>query len=200
MATAAAAHIQLDAPTVRYSNAAGEVNKSCPCGGGDGDQRCANEPTSDDGRDEGRATTLAPGSTIVVRWRETIGHSGRFRVAFDDDGADLADFNANILADISDPSDGSGPRSVEVTLPDLECERCALQLIQDMNGIIDTPVADPTGDPTYFQCADLVLKQGGPAELEATGCSSTASSLPWWGLPLLARRRSHRPRHSSPTA
>lgn len=196
VSSAALAHIQLDAPTVRYSNEFGEVNKSCPCGDGAGDSVCGGGNTSDsDGRDEGRATRLAPGSTITVRWRETVGHSGRFRVAFDDDGADLDDFNANILADIADPSDGGGDRSVEVTLPDIECERCSLQLIQVMNGVTDTPVDDPTGDSTYFQCADLVLEVGAPSELPApAGCAATPAlttpaALLALALLMLRRRR-----------
>lgn len=189
----ALAHIQLDAPTVRYSNALGEVNKSCPCGGGDGDATCTNGTTSDANRDDARVTTLAPGSTITMRWRETIGHVGRFRVAFDDDGADLADFNAQILADISDPSDGEGDRSVEVTLPSIECESCTLQLIQDMNGNADDPVPDPTGDATYFQCADMALREGAPTELEPAGCAAAGTApllfVPFMALMLKPARR-----------
>ena len=97
----AAAHIQLDAPLVRYSNANGEVNKHCPCGGGT--SSCSGAVLSDPNRSATRVTTYAPGETITVQWRETIGHTGRYRIAFDNDGADLADFNAHILADIADP-------------------------------------------------------------------------------------------------
>lgn len=176
LAVPAAAHIELDVPTVRYSNGLGEVNKSCPCGAAPGDQTCSNgSATSDPNRDESRATALAPGSTIIVRWRETVGHVGRFRVAFDEDGADLADFNAQILADIADRDDDSGERSVEVTLPSVECDNCTMQLIQDMNNDDVDPVVDPTGDRTYFQCADMTLVDGAPSELEE-GCSSSSSS------------------------
>lgn len=205
VSSAALAHIQLDAPTVRYSNDLGEKNKSCPCGDGDGDSVCGGGNTSDsDGRDEGRATHLAPGSTITVRWRETVGHTGRFRVAFDDDGADLDDFNATILADIADPSDGGGDRSVKITLPDVECDRCSLQLIQVMNGVTDTPVDDPTGESTYFQCADLVLEKGAPSELPApAGCGATPATTTMATTTLLALgllRRRRQPRRGSRAA
>lgn len=191
--TSALAHIQLDLPLVRYANDFGEINKSCPCGAGDGTPTCESGVTSDPNRDEARVTELAPSSTIVVRWRETVGHTGRFRVAFDDDGADLADFNAQILADIADPSDGGGERSVEVTLPSIECDNCTLQLIQDMNNNDRDPVLDPTGDATYFQCADLTLREGAASELAGGGCASTnvpfgATALIALSLLLLARR------------
>ena len=40
--------------------------------------------------DPGRlaATPMLPGSTIIVRWNETIDHPGHFRISFDDKGQD----------------------------------------------------------------------------------------------------------------
>ena len=199
-----AGHIELDVPKVRYANDAGEVNNNCPCGAGSGGQTCSGGITSDPNRDEGRATTLAPGAHITVRWRETVGHAGRFRVAFDNDGADLADFNANILADNADPDDGTGDRSATVTLPATECDRCTLQLIQDMSGDTADAVLDPTGDRTYFQCADMVLKKGAPASLDdgSGGCSAGGAAGAPTGLVAVvvaagvrARRRTARPDH-----
>ena len=189
------AHIELDAPLVRYSNSGGEVNKHCPCGAGTGSQstdQVCHGATSDPNRSATRVTTFAAGSTITVTWRETVGHSGRYRIAFDPDGADLADFNSHILADIADPAGAAGAHSLDVTLPNTPCSNCTLQLIQVMNGIpgrcsisnaicptvgaacaqnggqcLDAPVTDPTDSPTYFQCADLVLTgPGGEGEGE----------------------------------
>src|SRR5689334_14387973 len=34
-------------------------------------------------------TTLPPGSTITVMWKETIDRPGHFRIAFDEDGQDF---------------------------------------------------------------------------------------------------------------
>ncbi len=189
--SAALAHIELVQPQPRYANTLGEVNKNCPCGGGGGGQTCTAGVTSDPNRDESRATAVAPGSTITVKWKETIDHTGRFRIAFDDDGADLADFNANILADIADPANTTGDKSAEVTLPSTPCDNCTLQLIQDMNGDDVDAVADPTGDPTYFQCADLVLKEGAPTDLGG-GCAAVPGAAPSvcaLALALCARRR-----------
>jgi hypothetical protein len=176
--SAVAAHIELDSPTVRYSNGTSvstEVNKHCPCGGGAGTSTCSGAVTSDPNRSATRVTTFAPGETIVVEWRETIGHTGRYRIAFDPDGADLADFNQNILLDIADPSGsegntGNGNRwRAEVTLPSTPCTNCTLQLLQIMNGNTSQPVADPTGMSSYFQCADIVIRAPGEGEGEGEG-------------------------------
>jgi hypothetical protein len=163
VAAPALAHIELTFPPPRYPNNGvnDEKNKACPCGDGPGGQFCERAITSDANRST-TVTPLRPGATITIRWTETIGHRGRYRVAFDDDGADLADFNAHILGDTPDPSDGTGQRTMTVTLPSTPCTTCTLQLIQDMNGNDAAPVLDPSGDPTYFQCADIVLSDDAP--------------------------------------
>ena len=93
---------------------------------------------------------------------EYIDHSGRFRVAFDPDGADMTDFNSHVLLDVPDDNTKKGaannaPYTFDVTLPDMTCENCTLQVIQDMNGNTTTPVADPSKDSTYYTCADIRL-------------------------------------------
>jgi hypothetical protein len=80
----AVAHIQLDVPLVRYVNTPRELNKQCPCGGTTGGtSSCGGTVLSDPNRSATRVTTYAPGETITVEWRETIGHTGRYRIAFD---------------------------------------------------------------------------------------------------------------------
>lgn len=134
--------------------------KSSPCGG------------SCDSRSD-RVSVFEPGETITVRWDETINHPGHYRIAFDDDGsddfADPADFD-----DIQDPPvlpvllDGiadknGGIYEVQVTLPDVECENCTLQLIQMM-----TEKGPTYGDnDLYYRCADLALRSGGGGSPDA---------------------------------
>lgn len=158
VASLASAHIELLEPASRYPSTG---NKSCPCGEGDSNRRCEvpAEESSDPNRstDPAKVTTFEAGSTITVRFDEYIGHSGRFRVAFDAEGADLADFNDRVLVDVADPADGQGMREIEVTLPDMSCENCTLQLIQAMHGDTENPVADPAPLSTYYACADIVL-------------------------------------------
>jgi hypothetical protein len=171
LSSTASAHIELQLPLNRYSDPKQGDNKSCPCGAGTTNRRC-NKPDelSDPDRSEDRVSTFAPGDTITVRFDEYVGHSGRFRIAFDPDGASLDHFNQNILLDEPDPvgkTGNMGQGSIwefQVTLPDMECENCSLQLIQAMDGNMVDPVLDPVQRPsTYFQCADIRLVEGTPA-------------------------------------
>jgi hypothetical protein len=171
LSSSAFAHIELQEPLNRYSDAKAGDNKSCPCGAGTTNRRC-NKPDelSDPDRSEDRVTTFAPGDTITVQFDEYVGHSGRFRIAFDPDGASLDHFNQNILLDEPDPvgnmgNMGQGSKwSFQVKLPDMECDNCSLQLIQAMDGNMTDPVLDPVQRPsTYFQCADIRLVEGTPA-------------------------------------
>jgi hypothetical protein len=164
------AHIDLVAPVSRYvvnrANGGGG-SKECPCGGPvdmiDGNRIC--DVPAEQSHDANRSTKVTPfeaGSKITISLVEYIDHSGRFRVAFDPEGADMTDFNSHVLLDVPDDNTkkGSGnnpPYTFEVTLPDMACENCTLQVIQDMNGNTTTPVADPSKDSTYYTCADIRL-------------------------------------------
>jgi hypothetical protein len=165
------AHIELQLPMNRYSDIKAGDNKSCPCGSGSSNRRCSvPSEFSDPDRSTDRITTFAPGDTITVRFDEYVGHAGRFRVAFDPDGADLGDFNETVLLDEVDPAGragnmGSGSMwEFEVTLPNMTCDNCTLQLVQVMDGITDEQVGDRVNSAsTYFQCADIRLVDGTPA-------------------------------------
>jgi hypothetical protein len=145
-AVPAGAHIQLTSPTQRYSD-----QKLGPCGRGSSDARTD------------KVTVLPPGATITVRWTETINHPGHYRIAFDDDGTDgfinpasTTDFDNSsaVLEDnIPDTSSG-GAVTFSVTLPDIECDNCTLQVIQVM---YDKQGNGFGNDDFYFQCADLLL-------------------------------------------
>jgi hypothetical protein len=117
VSTVASAHIHLLAPLPRYPDAVAGENKNCPCGVGTAGRTCSDPAErSDPNRSSDRATELPGGSLLTVRLSEYVGHSGRFRVAFDPDGADVADFNQHILADIADPD---GKAAAEHRLPEL---------------------------------------------------------------------------------
>jgi len=164
------AHIELQSPMNRYSDIKSGDNKSCPCGSGTTNRSCRKpEELSDPDRSADRATTFAPGDTITVHFDEYVGHSGRYRIAFDPDGADLDDFNENILLDEPDPAGGVGNIGddsiweFQVTLPEMTCDNCTLQLIQVMDGNTTDKVLNPVDrGGTYFQCADIVLANGTP--------------------------------------
>ncbi|HJL20543.1 MAG TPA: hypothetical protein RMH99_33105 [Sandaracinaceae bacterium LLY-WYZ-13_1] len=221
----AAAHLELTSPPSRYG---GGVLKEGPCGR-TGGARSEN------------VTVFEPGETIEVVFDEYIDHPGHYRVAFDPDGDDdLADPACLSGCDTRTPEierntpgvmvlmDGIPDRDVRgddtlyrvsVTLPDVECERCTLQVIQVM---YDKPPQTRPGNDVYYQCADLVLRRSGgstdaaadtpdagtapgadagPPEAPAGDCACRATpgrggaGLPWLLgllLPLARRRRGRR--------
>lgn len=143
LAAPAAAHIAMTSPAPR-----GQNQKEGPCGLA-GSTRGTN------------IATFAPGATITVEWDETVDHSGHYRIAFDSDGDD--DFPNPFRADDAFPSTlvdhipdmvGGGHYSQDITLPDIECDNCTLQLMQIMSET--QPYTS-----FYYQCADLALVRDG---------------------------------------
>jgi hypothetical protein len=187
---AARAHIHLLEPIPRYPDQVAGENKACPCGVGRSNRICQVEGDySDPDRSVDRVTTFEAGSTITVRWDEYYPHGGRYRIAFDEDGADLFDFNEHPLVDVPDPRGrvgNTGEGSIwelDVTLPDTLCENCTLQLIQVMDGEMEEPVDNPVGRSTYYQCADIRIVADIPDE---PSCSITHAPAPAAGLGTLA--------------
>ena len=183
----ARAHLRVTEPTPR-----GDQLKQGPCGA--------------DGPRGAVVHTFAPGQTITVHWNEFVDHPGHYRISFDADGedgfADPASFadvagGPGVLIDGIPDREGGGDYEQEVTLPDVVCDRCTLQVIQVMTD--KAPYGD--GNDIYYQCVDLVLSPD--AEAEATtaaasddggcGCRGDASgigALALLGLlGLLGRRR-----------
>jgi hypothetical protein len=159
----ALAHVALEEPPPRYPSDGSSDNKSCPCGVGPNDSLCSDPNELSDPNRSTTVTPYAAGESITVRAHEAVGHSGRWRIAFDPDGADLADFNANILLDVADPAGSEGNVGqgdlweFPITLPNTPCTNCTLQIIQVMNGNTTDLVPDPTGQSSYYQCADIAL-------------------------------------------
>lgn len=198
----AAPHVRLVSPASRY----GDEMKFGPCGRLGGVRSAT-------------VSTFAPGAAITVTFDELIDHPGHYRIAFDPAGdAALAPprwdagtstwsnpAGVQVLADlIPDAAGGLTHASVQVTLPDVECAACTLQLIQVMT---DKPPLDGADD-FYYQCADLVLTRtpGDPPPPPPApgppsgGCGSTGAAGGW--LALLAALllavgmgRAHRARH-----
>lgn len=170
----ALAHIDLTRPIpreqgVRSREAPNSNLKQGPCG------------QIVDGRTD-KVNVFAPGETIEVTWRETTNHDSYYRVAFDREGDDAFPMFEGTGAGAKgiDPSgpcpvDGQvilaylmedgmgGSHTLQVRLPDVECEGCTLQVIQFMYD---------TGKPYYFQCADLALRRA-----DAGARSSASAAL-----------------------
>ena len=148
----AAAHIAFHEPTARTTS-----QKDGPCG----------TPTSTRGT---MVCRYRPGATVMIRFEETIEHSGHFRLSFDDDGQDFRNPSGpndtavgdgviildNAIADRN--VNGADPMyTYEVTLPDVTCDNCTLQLIQVMTTASTYGEAD-----LYYQCADIELTSDAP--------------------------------------
>lgn len=148
----AAAHIQLSYPPKRIAD-----QKTRPCGAA-GSTRGAN------------VTVLEPGATIEVVWNETVPHPGHFRISFDPDGQDFSfppDATSDtsltdplVLLDLIPDNQNTGEFRQMITLPDMECDNCTLQVIQLMT---DKPpyTTDANSNDLYFQCADIKLERTG---------------------------------------
>ncbi len=157
------AHIALMSPKPRTSEL-----KEGPCGVA-GDKRGTT------------VTTFKPGETISVQWKETVSHTGHFRISFDEDGQDgfvdpksFTDLKTAPTVLVDDIKDKSGTQiyTQEVTLPDVECDRCTLQVIQVMTD--KPPYGD--GDDIYYQCADITLSKGAVAEDDAGSTATNAKT------------------------
>jgi MYXO-CTERM domain-containing protein len=159
------AHIALTSPAPRH--AGDREQKTSPCG-------VANDARGSE------VTVLASGQTITLSWHETVDHPGHYRIMFDDDGFDDfpdpasgTDFcepgrDRGCLADnIADASGGAGTYTQDVTLPDIECENCTIQLIQVMT--------DRSPASMYYRCADVALRASGGTAV-SSGTGSAASS------------------------
>lgn len=183
LASSANAHIELIEPVARYEIVGSDTGiKSCPCGLGGSNRTCnVAADGSDPDRSTDRVSQFEAGSTIKLRFEEYVDHTGSFRVAFDPDGADMADFNSNILVPIvADPSNVTGNVDdgaiweIEVTLPDMTCDNCTLQLIQAMHGDTVNPVADPAPLSTYYTCIDVELVPAGTLGTNEPGSDNGA--------------------------
>ncbi len=166
VAASARAHIALTAPAVRPTASI----KDAPCGS--------------TGSTRGDAISVfQPGETITVTWDETIDHPGYYRISFDADGQDFTippainDTSAsdNVLIDLI-PDEAGGPNySQQVTLPNIECETCTLQLIQLMTDKLPY-TTDAASNDIYFQCADIALRSGGaPADARLADAAVSTS-------------------------
>jgi hypothetical protein len=116
-----------------------------------------------------------PGETINLEWNEFVFHPGYFRISFDEDGDD--DFvdpasyndlyaNASVLVDNLFPHEEPNTNRYEfdLTLPNVECENCTIQLIQMMT---DKPPYEVGTNDIYYNCLDVTLKhepQSGPSQ------------------------------------
>jgi hypothetical protein len=171
-ARAAEAHIQLDSPVPRYvfNNNGIEV---APCGSGTATPTPANPP-------------VTGGSSLVVMWHETINHDGHYRIGL---SANQSDFTTPAslavpaaplpswdLADgIPDTSTGNGTFMKTITVPDIDCPHCVLQLVQIAS--LSSDGSNSGGYYTnYYECADLAITSSAGGGAGSGGTSGTGAA------------------------
>ncbi|MGB8224109.1 MAG: SCE4755 family polysaccharide monooxygenase-like protein [Polyangiales bacterium] len=169
----ARAHLGLSSPPSRYGP---DVLKTGPCGISGGERSQV-------------ISYYEPGATIEVQWEEYIDHPGHFRISFDavgdDDFVDPATMmelysnDAVLLDGIADQAADEPDYTATVTLPDVTCDDCTLQVIQVM---YDKPPYTTPGNDIYYQCADLVLQEGGAPADGSGGCSAARGAFSGFGV------------------
>lgn len=92
-----------------------------------------------------------PGATITIRWEETIDHPGRYEFYFSANN----DQNFQLLKTVVDNQDGAGglphQYSTDLTLPNVLCQNCTIQMIQVMT-------ENPQAPSLYYSCADIRIE------------------------------------------
>jgi len=130
----------------------------------------------------GTRTSLAPGPNVVF-WEETICHRGApFRIALSVNSD--SNYDQHILFDHilhNDASDCSPPKpyAFRINVPDINCPKCAIQLLQIMTDKLlyyeqtycDYPEALPADlcQSVYHSCADIAITgKGDPLAFNTT--------------------------------
>jgi len=169
-ATQAVAHFRLIAPASwLQENQLGDPQKAGPCGG----------TSADPGKPTGSVTTVKGGEKLHLKVAETIYHPGHYRVALAvNSPSELPldpkattettergprSVSAEIMNPVAPPvlMDGlfphqakpDGPLETDVTLPNISCKKCTLQVIQFM----EQHAVNNPGMFTYHHCATLQI-------------------------------------------
>ncbi len=180
-AAGGAAHTKLTAPPDwLVTDSVGDPQKEAPCG-------------STAGTPSNLVTTVQAGSKLTVVWTETVFHPGHWRIAIATDRSQLvtpipvvdanncvsapieANPSAPVILDNVFPhtSSSAADYQQDITVPDIQCDACTLQLVQFM--------ASHTPPCFYFHCATLRIVKasavGGTGGQDA-GAGSGGSSTP----------------------
>ena len=165
------AHIMLKAPPATPidwlvpSNTLGDPQKLTPCG--------ADPAATTTYTPSNKINTVTVGDKLTINWTETVPHDGHFRIALAASRADLTDpatvNNSDgtaksaaistaypVLADglfehLASSVSANQAYSYTITIPNMPCAKCTLQLLQFM--------ANHPLDPSYFyhHCADMTI-------------------------------------------
>jgi hypothetical protein len=166
-APSAFGHARLVSPAPRSTSDG--IKSGAPCGPG---SRSANP------------TYVKPGSTLTVSFEETIDHQGCFIVQLLKNNVPYAPAVVEKKADpVNTGVSQSAPRaeSVQITLPNVDCDDCTLQLQQVMvpaaQNLAQCPGTTVAGD-IYFSCSDIRITNDPPPIVQDAGTPDASSPPP----------------------
>src|SRR5580700_881916 len=197
------AHFYIDYPDAAYypgpsptpwwnEDPLGLPQKLGPCGDEDDATDAGGGPT-------GVVTPFVAGQTVTLQWTEVISHTGWFRIALAADRSAFVDppievdSNGNSAdASVEDPlvppviADGVYPHQIglgktwppyTITLPNMTCTKCTIQIIQIMldhpSNLGNLPDGAPNPDGfLYHHCMDISISSPGGTDAGASSSSS----------------------------
>jgi hypothetical protein len=140
----ALAHTVLDDPPALSAN---DDYKTEPCGCVIGGMPACDDPYA--------TTVYQVGQEITVTWNETVDHAGDFRISFAAKPPSEvleSDFESSPITVTVPDRQAGGLASVTLTLPDVPCDECTIQVRQFMEGAMD---------PYYYTCASIRIEASG---------------------------------------
>jgi len=179
--TLSQAHFRLLSPASWIAeNQLGDPQKGAPCGG----------TNADFGKPTNAVTDARGGSQLHIKVQETVYHPGHYRVALavnsptslpldpkaqtmTNDKGTVMSVSGEVMSPVSPPVLADGlfqhsaktdqPFETDVTLPNINCKACTLQVIQFME---QHPVNNP-GQFSYHHCAVLHITADPAKSLDA---------------------------------
>ncbi len=175
----ASAHFKLiEPPSWIEENNLGDPQKAGPCGGVSATPTAPANP----GKPTTTVTRVQGGQKLHIKLQETVFHPGFYRVALSVNSRDELPTDPEVITKPSDRGPqsvsgkivypptppvladglfqhttriaGTGELEVDVEIPNINCAKCTLQIIQFMadHGL------NRDGDYTYHHCADIAVR------------------------------------------
>ena len=117
-----------------------------------------------------KVTDLVAGSQLQVTWKETVQHTGKFRVAISSKSIDTvsrADMDQGVVYEAADMNaNAGGIISTTITVPDTPCQNCVIQFRQYM---------ETASTPYYYSCAAINITSAGSAASSSSSAATTGA-------------------------
>ncbi|MCB9026571.1 MAG: lytic polysaccharide monooxygenase [Bdellovibrionaceae bacterium] len=105
-------------------------------------------------------TALKSGQELTIQWEETIDHPGHFEIWFSMENDDNWALLKTIIDDQSGRNNASHFFTNSISVPDVTCDNCTLQIRQIMT--------DRNPPTLYYSCADVQISPNNPPVIVKT--------------------------------